>query len=101
MDKEEAVTRLTQTESELREINYEQQVTLSKREDLLARLKQVASTAPAAEVERLRYLIGQCDLQLDVAKRRREYLERRGAKEFDDIKQEQQLRPWLKPKLKR
>ncbi len=99
MDKlDQAVNRLSQTEGELRDLNHEAREVGARKLSLQKRLDEVAASAPPAEIERLRYLIGQCDLQLDTAKRRRGYLERRGANEYEEIQDERRLRPGLKPK---
>ncbi|MGJ4925973.1 hypothetical protein ACQR1I_11690 [Bradyrhizobium sp. HKCCYLS2038] len=98
MDKQEAVDHLSQTDRELRDVCFELKDAEQRKKGFLTRLRQIDATAPPAEIERLRYLVGQCDLKMDIAQRRKDYLMRRGESEFKNIESEQDLRPWLKPK---
>lgn len=95
---DEAVRKLDQTGNEMREVLYEIQIEEGRKKDLTAALNNVDGSVLPNEVERLRYLIGQCQLKIDTANCRRIYLEKRGSQELEEIKREQQLRPWLKPK---
>lgn len=97
-EEDEAVLKLEQTDAEMRGLLFEIQTEKNARQELVAHMRQIEKSAPPAELERLRYLIGQCDLHIYTADQRFSYLERRGKKEYDEMKQEQRLSPWLKPK---
>lgn len=97
-NEDEAARKLEQTDTEMRDLLYKIETQKNARRDLVAQMRQIEGSASSADLEKFRYLIGQCDLAIQTADQRFSYLERRGTKEYDEMKQEQKLHPWLKPK---
>ncbi|WP_445490604.1 hypothetical protein [Rhodopseudomonas sp. RCAM05734] len=100
MDSEEsAVARQVQVATELREVEYEINEAKRRKNDYLDSIGRNQRTGgPAHELERLRELVGQCDVRLLTNDARKRYLERALEDATLNLNTEHKYKLALKPK---